>query len=47
MEYNPRFLYEAPSKKKVVMSESSIGLKTQALEWLLDETLGQRYYVIF
>jgi hypothetical protein len=29
------------------MSENSIGLKTQVLEGLLEETLGQRYDAIF
>jgi hypothetical protein len=30
-----------------VMSENSIGLKTQVLEGLLEATLGQRCYAIF
>jgi len=29
------------------MSENSIGLKTQVLEGLLEETLAKRYYAVF
>jgi hypothetical protein len=34
-------------QRVLVMSKNPIGLKTQVLERLLEETLGQRYCAIF
>jgi hypothetical protein len=36
-----------PLEGERVMSKNTIGLKTQVLEGLLEETLGQRYRAIF
>ena len=43
----PKISRSSCSSTRSVVSENSIGLKTQVLEGPLEKTLGQRYYALF